>query len=75
MARVVITVEEGLICHIMADSEDIQVIVLDYDILGVDDDRIKEFEGSPVYIMQGVDEVNPARVEEITKTLFDLRGS
>ena len=70
MARVVITMEGGLIQHVMADTEDVQVMVLDYDTEGGDDERIKEFEGSPVYIMQGVDDVDPARVEEIARTLF-----
>jgi hypothetical protein len=74
MARVVVTMEGGLIQHIMADTEDVQVMVLDYDTEGGDNERIKEFEGSPVYIMQGVDDVDSARVEEIAKALFDLRG-
>ena len=70
MARVVITMEGGLIQHIMADSGDIQIMVLDYDTEGGDDERIKEFEGNPVYIMQGVDDVDPIRVEEIARKLF-----
>ena len=67
MARVVITMEGGLIQHIMADTEDVQVMVLDYDTEGGDDERIKEFEGNQVYIMQGVDDVDPIRVEEIAR--------
>ena len=74
MARVVITIEGGLIQHIMADTADVQVMVMDFDTEGGDDERIKEFEGNPVYIMQGVDDVDPIRVEEIAKTLFDLGG-
>ena len=70
MARVVITMEGGLIQHIMADTEDVQVMVLDYDTDGGDDERIKEFEGNPVYLMQGVDDVDPARVDEIANVLF-----
>jgi hypothetical protein len=70
MARVVITMEGGLIQHIMADTEDVQVMVLDYDTEGGDDERIKEFEGNPVYLMQGVDDVDPARVDEIAQALF-----
>ena len=70
MARVVTTMEGGLIQHVMADTEDVQVMVLDYDTEGGNEERIKEFEGSPVYIMQGVDDVDPARVEEIARTLF-----
>ena len=46
MARVVITMEGGLIQHIMADQEDVKVMVLDFDTEGGDDERIKEFEGN-----------------------------
>jgi len=70
MARVVITMEGGLIQHIMADTEDVQVMVLDFDIDGGDVERIKEFEGNPVYIMQGVDDVDPDRVDAIESALF-----
>jgi hypothetical protein len=70
MAWVVITMEGGLIQHVMADTEDVQVMVLDFDTEGGDNERIKEFEGNPVYAFQGVDDVDPARVDEIETTLF-----
>ena len=70
MARVVITMEGGLIQHIMADQEGIEVMVLDFDTEGGDDERIKEFEGNPVYVSQGVDDVDPERVDEIETALF-----
>ncbi|MDD5643016.1 MAG: hypothetical protein PHX53_15305 [Syntrophales bacterium] len=70
MARVVITMEGGLIQHVMADTEDVQVFVLDFDTEGGDDERIKEFEGNPVYVFQGVDDVDPDRVDEIETALF-----
>jgi hypothetical protein len=70
MARVVITMEGGLIQHIMADQEDIEVMVVDFDTEGGDDERIKEFEGNPVYVFQGVDDVDPERVDEIEIALF-----
>lgn len=70
MARVVITMEGGLIQHIMADREGIEVMVLDFDTEGGDDERIKEFEGNPVYVFQGVDDVDAARVDEIETALF-----
>lgn len=70
MARVVITMEGGLIQHVMADTEDVQVFVLDFDTEGGDDARIREFEGNPVYVFQGVDDVDPDRVEEIETALF-----
>jgi hypothetical protein len=70
MARVVITMEGGLIQHVMADTEGIQVMVLDYDTEGGNDDRIKEFEGNPVYVFKGVDNVDPERVGEIEEALF-----
>ena len=70
MARVVITMEGGLIQHIMADQEGIEVMVLDFDTEGGDDERIKEFEGNPVYVFQGVDDVDAARVDEIETALF-----
>ncbi|MFZ5452989.1 MAG: hypothetical protein ACOZF2_14120 [Thermodesulfobacteriota bacterium] len=70
MARVAITMEGGLIHHIMADTEDVQVFVLDFDTEGGDDERIKEFEGNPAYVFQGVDDVDPARVDEIETALF-----
>ncbi len=53
MARVVITMEGGLIQHIMADRDGIEVMVLDFDTEGGDDERIKEFEGNPVYVFKG----------------------
>ena len=70
MARVVITMEGGLIQHIMSDQEGIEVMVLDFDTEGGDNERIKEFEGRPVYVFQGVDEVEPDRVDEIETALF-----
>jgi hypothetical protein len=70
MARVVITMEGGVIQHIMADAEDVQVIVLDFDTDGASEEFIKEFEGNPVYIMDFVDEVNPARVDEIARAVL-----
>ena len=70
MAKVVITMEGGLIQHIMADQEDIDVMVLDFDTEGGDDERIKEFEGNTVYVSQGVDDVDPERVDEIETALF-----
>ena len=70
MARVVITMDGGLIQHIMADQEGIEVMVLDFDTEGGDDERIKEFEGNPVYVFQGEDDVDPERVDEIETALF-----
>ena len=70
MARVVITMDGGLIQHIMADQEGIEVMVLDFDTEGGDDERIKEFEGNPVYVFQGVSDVDPERVDEIESALF-----
>ena len=70
MARVVITMEGGLIQHIMSDQEGIEVMVLDFDTEGGDNERIKEFEGDPVYVFQGVDDVDPDRVDEIETALF-----
>ncbi|MBI4966221.1 MAG: hypothetical protein HY913_23280 [Desulfomonile tiedjei] len=70
MARVVITMEGGLIQHIMADQEGVEVMVLDFDTEGGDDERIREFEGNPVYVFQGVDDVDPGRVDEIEGALF-----
>jgi hypothetical protein len=70
MAKVVITMDGGLIQHIMADQEGIEVMVLDFDTEGGDDERIKEFEGNPVYVFQGVDDVDPERVDEIETALF-----
>jgi len=69
MARVVITMEGGMIQHIMADQEGIEVMVLDFDTEG-EDERIREFEGNPVYVFQGVDDVDPERVDEIETALF-----
>ncbi|MFZ5451651.1 MAG: hypothetical protein ACOZF2_07245 [Thermodesulfobacteriota bacterium] len=70
MAKVVITMEGGLIQHIMADQEGIEVMVLDFDTEGGDDDRIKEFEGNPVYVFKGVDDVDRERIDEIETALF-----
>ena len=41
MARVVITMEGGLIQHIMADTEDVKVMVIDYDTEGVEAWRLQ----------------------------------
>lgn len=70
MGRVVITMDGGLIQHIMADQEGIEVMVLDFDTEGGDNERIKEFEGNLVYVFQGVDDVDPDRVNEIETALF-----
>ena len=70
MAKVVITIEGGLVQHIMADQEDVKVMVLDYDTEGGDLERIKQFEGDKVYLYHGVDDVDPERVNEIETSLF-----
>ncbi len=70
MGRVIITMDGGLIQHIMADQEGIEVMVLDFDTEGGDNERIKEFEGNPVYVFQGVDDVDTERVDEIETALF-----
>ena len=70
MGSVVITMDGGLIQHIMADQEGIEVMVLDFDTEGGNNERIKEFEGNPVYVFQGVDDVDPERVDEIETALF-----
>jgi hypothetical protein len=70
MARVVITMEGGLIQHVMADTGEVQVMVLDYDTEGGSDERIQEFEGEKVYVFQGVDDVDPERVGDIEEALF-----
>ena len=45
-------------------------MVLDFDTEGGDDERIKEFEGNPFYVFQGVDDVDSERVDEIETALF-----
>ena len=76
MARVVITMDGGLIQHIMADQEGIEVMVLDFDTKDLTpeekhgNENIKQFEGNEIYVFQGVDDVNPDRVNEIETALF-----
>ena len=70
MAKVVITIEGGLVQQIVADREDVKVMVLDYDTEGGDPERIKEFEGDGVYLYHGVDDVDQERVNEIETALF-----
>jgi hypothetical protein len=70
MAKVVIILEGGMIQCVMADSEEVKVMALDYDTEGGDPKRIKEFEGDQVYLLEGVDEMNPERVREIEEALF-----
>jgi len=77
MARVVITMDGGLIQHIMADQEGIEVMVLDFDTKDLTpeekqgNENIKQFEGNEIYVFQGVDDVNPDRVNEIETALFE----
>jgi hypothetical protein len=76
MARVVITMDGGLIQHIMSDQEGIEVMVIDFDTKDLTPDEkqghenIKQFEGNEIYAFQGVDDVNPDRVDEIESALF-----
>lgn len=70
MPRVVITMEGGLIQHIMADVEGVEVLVMDFDTEGGDDERIHQFEGNDVYVFGGPDDVDPERTQEI----FDALG-
>ena len=76
MARVVITMDGGLIQHIMADQEGIEVMVMDFDTKDLTpeekqgNEKIKQFEGNEIYAFQGVDDVNPDRVNEIETSLF-----
>ena len=51
MAKVVITIEGGLIQSIISDQGDVLVMVLDYDTQGGDPERIKKFEEDEVYIL------------------------
>jgi hypothetical protein len=76
MARVVITMDGGLIQHIMSDQEGIEVMILDFDTKDLTpeekqgNENIKQFEGNEIYAFQGVDDVNPDRVNEIESALF-----
>ena len=76
MARVVITMDGGLIQHIMSDQKGIGVMILDFDTKDLTpeekqgNEKIKQFEGNEIYAFQGVDDVNPDRVNEIETALF-----
>jgi len=76
MARVVITMDGGLIQHIMADQEGIEVMVLDFDTKELKpeekqgNENIKQFEGNEIYAFQGLVGANPDRVNEIETALF-----
>jgi hypothetical protein len=67
MAKVVIFMEDGIAQSVLADGEDVEVIILDGDIDGIEDDnpRLKQFEDDTYYVAEGVDLVDPEYVNEV----------
>jgi len=67
MAKVVIFMEGGIAQSVLADGRDVEVIILDGDIDGIEDDnpRLKVFEGDTYYVAEGVDLVDPEYVNEV----------
>ena len=71
MAKVVIFMEGGIAQSILADSEEVEVIILDGDIDGVEEDnpRLKEFEDDTYYVAEGVDLVDPEYVSQVFRAV------
>jgi len=55
MAKVVIFMEGGIAQSVLADSEGVEVIILDGDIDGIEEDnpRLKKFEDDTYYVAEG----------------------
>jgi len=71
MARVAIFMEGGIAQSVLADAEDVQVIILDGDIDGIkkDNPRVKKFEGDTYYVAEGVDLVDQEYVNEVFRVV------
>jgi len=70
MARVVITMEGGLIQHIMSDQEGIESWCWTLTQKAETTSASRNSRGRRVYVFQGVDDVDPDRVDEIETALF-----
>jgi hypothetical protein len=71
MAKVVIFIEGGIAQSVLADNEDVEVIILDGDIDGIEDDnpRLKKFEDETYHVAEGVDLVDLEYVNEVFRTV------
>lgn len=71
MAKVVIFMEGGIAQSVLADGEDVEVIILDGDIDGIEEDnpRLKKFEDDNYYVAEGVDLVDPEYVNEVFRAM------
>jgi len=73
MSRVVIFMGDGGLQGIFADSFFTDVLILDRNIEGVDQDDpgLRKVDGETFYVGRGVDLVDPEYVEEIFKTAVE----
>lgn len=55
MAKLVIFMEGSIAQSVLADGEDVEVIIIDGDIDGIGEDniRLKKFEGDTYYVAEG----------------------
>jgi len=63
--------EGGIAQSVLADNEDVEVIILDGDIDGIEDEnpRLKKFEDDTYYVAEGVDLVDQEYVNEVFRVL------
>lgn len=71
MTKVVIFMEGGIAQSVLADSEDVEVIILDGDIDAIEEDnpRLKKFEDDTYYVAEGVDLVDSDYVNEVFRAM------
>jgi hypothetical protein len=74
--RVVIVMDGGLIQHILSNSADVEIAMIDYDVESVEEDRLTdipqtdgEAEKAYCWVQVQADEINAARVDELFEAI------
>jgi hypothetical protein len=65
MARVVLVLHGGLISDILSDSPDVEIITMDEDVEGLDEEEIVTVEGKQVFAQKRPADCARGRIDQI----------
>lgn len=73
--RVVLAVSGGAVQWIVGDREDVDILVVDYDVQGCDIEELPhDKDGEPFHPITGPESVNPELVNDLFKRVKDVYG-
>jgi hypothetical protein len=65
MARIVLVLQGGLISKILSDSQDVEIVTMDHDVEGLDEDEISTIEGKQVFSQKRSVDCVRERIDQI----------